>query len=373
MEYIQALTRAFDKVEHMSRTLADFPHITKNGEWLTHKHGHWTGGFWAGLHWLRSFYDAETTAVRGQALEWSKRFRSRIGDNKTHDMGFIFGPSCVLGFRIKPDQELAALAEHGAKNMKDLFEERTGLILAWDEPGYEGRAIVDTIMNLPLMVWVAEQTGNAEYAQIARRVADQIWRNHVRPDHSVYHMVRWDTNTFEIVERTTHQGYQPETCWSRGQSWALYGFANMARYTQNTAYLDASQQLAEYYWANLDTGLHLPRWDFCFKDRADEPLDASAGSIGASGMLLLADILARAGQTEKAELWIQRGEAIVSALIEHCLYQDIGKYGIIEQATVDKPRNSGVGESTMYGDYYFVEALYRIVNRNNRDMLDLLY
>lgn len=373
MEYSQALTKSFLKVEEMSKTLKDFPHITKNGEWLTHQNGHWTGGFWAGLKWLGSFYDDKPNLVREDALNWSKRFRSRIGDNKTHDMGFIFGPSCVLGYRIQPNKELLELAEHGAKNMNDLYEDKIGLILAWDEPGYEGNAIVDTIMNLPLMVWVAEQTGNGKYAQIAHLVADQILSIHVRPDHSIYHLVKWDPKTFEIVEKTTHQGFKPETCWSRGQSWGLYGFANMARYTKNQTYLDASQKLADYFWTHLDTELHLPRWDFSFKDHTNEPLDASAGSIAASGMLLLADVLNRNGNTEEAALWYHRGETIASALIEHCLYTDIQKYGIIEKATVDKPRNSGVEESTMYGDYYFVEALFRIVNKNNREMLDLLY
>jgi len=373
MELLQALTKSFHKVELMNNTNKDFPHITNNGEWLTHQNGHWTGGFWTGLQWLRSFYDDNSNLVREDALKWAKRFRSRIGDNKTHDMGFIFGPSCLLGYRIQHDQELLELAEHGAKNMSDLFEERIGLILAWDEPGYEGNAIVDTIMNLPLMVWVAEQTGNTEYAKIANRVADQILKFHVRPNHSIYHMIKWDPKTFEIIEKTTHQGYKPETCWSRGQAWALYGFANMARYTQNQKYLDASQKLADYFWNHLDTELHLPRWDFFFKDNTNEPLDASAGSIAASGMILLADVLNRNGKIEEAALWYHRGETIVSSLIEHCLYTDIRKYGIIEKATVDKPRNSGVGESTMYGDYYFVEALFRIVNKNNQETLDLLY
>ncbi|XID92539.1 glycoside hydrolase family 88 protein [Paenibacillaceae bacterium WGS1546] len=373
MDYVQALDRSFRKAEEISKSLADFPHITRDGEWLTHANGHWTGGFWTGLHWLRSFHDDRPETIREYAGSWSKRFRSRIGDNKTHDMGFIFGPSCVLGDRIRPDSELRELALHGAKNMRDLYEERSGLILAWDEPGYEGNAIVDTIMNLPLMVWASGQTGNAEYARIAQRVADRIWNVHVRPDHSIYHLVKWDPETFEIVEKTTHQGYKPETCWSRGQSWALYGFANMARYTGNLQYLDASRKIAEYFWSNLDSELRLPRWDFAFRDDPREPLDASAGSIASSGMLLLADRLRLSGNEREAGLWQERGEAVVNALIRHCLYQDIAKYGIIEHATVDKPRQSGIDESTMYGDYYFVEALFRIAHRNDRETLDLLY
>ncbi len=147
----------------------------------------------------------------------------------------------------------------------------------------------------------------------------------------------------------------------------------MHRYTSNPSYLQASTRLAEYFWAHLDEPVALPRWDFVFQNNPDEPIDAAAASIAASGMLLLADRLLLSGREEKAHLWSNRGETIVRALIEHCLYSSMDRYGIIEKAIVDKPRNSGVGESTMYGDYYFVEALYRIVHRNDRSMLDLLY
>lgn len=375
MDYIAALDKAFVKVQKMSAQLTQFPHITKDGAWLTHEYGHWTGGFWTGLIWLMSYYrpEAESKAIREQANGWAKRLQKRMTDNKTHDMGFIFGPSCVLGDRIAGDSELREMARSGAHNMKDLYEPRVGLVLAWDEPGYEGKAIVDTIMNVPLMIWAAEEFQEPELKTIGLRVADQIMKYHVREDDSIYHMVRWDTNTFEIVERTTHQGFAPETCWSRGHSWALYGFANMYRYTGEQRYLDTSIRLAHYFWQHCDDDTRLPRWDFVFKNNQAEPIDAAAASIASSGMLLLASLLSRGGGQEEAKIWNARGEAMVASMIEHCLYTSLDKYGIIEKATVDKPRNSGIQESTMYGDYYFVEALYRIVNRGNRDMIDILY
>jgi unsaturated chondroitin disaccharide hydrolase len=294
-------------------------------------------------------------------------------DNKTHDMGFIFGPSCVMGNRIQPDPQLVEMALAGAHNMEDLFEEKTGLVLAWDEPGYEGVAIVDTIMNAPIMVWAAEQEGNETLYNKAITLADHIRTNHIRSDHSIFHVVRWDTKTFEIIERTTHQGFSADSCWSRGQAWALYGFANMYRYTSKKEYLETSAHLSEYFWRNLDDDLSLPRWDFIFKNNKEEPLDAAAASIAASGMLLLSKMFLQNKENEQAGLWKQRAERLIEALADHCFFKSIEQYGLIEHVTVDKPRNSGVNESSMYGDYYFMEALYRLMNYDDDKKLSILY
>lgn len=366
------LNRGFSKVEKMENHLNEFPHITKQGEWLTFSNGHWTGGFWTGLLWLLSLYKSDAK-LKEKPASWAKKLKVRMNDNKTHDMGFIFGPSCILGNHISNNKELREMATAGAYNMKDLYEERSGLVLAWDEPGYEGVAIVDTIMNLPVMIWSANENNQPELQEIANTVASNIMKYHIREDFSTYHTVRWDTETYQIVEQSTHQGYSSTSCWSRGQAWALYGFSNMFRYTNDLKYLQTSEKLATYFWDHLDEEVCLPRWDFVFKNNKNEPIDASAASIAASGMLLLSDMLAQAGENEKSDIWGKRGEKIVQALISNCFYSDIDKYGLIEKATVDKPRGSGIGESTMYGDYYFMEAVYRLDNRNNSKMLNLLY
>ncbi|MCM3761327.1 glycoside hydrolase family 88 protein [Alkalihalobacillus oceani] len=363
------LMKSLEKVTEIEKKVSDFPHITKDGKWLTFRYGHWTGGFWTGLQWIKSLYETDQQAALQQAAAWARRLKARTADNKTHDMGFLFGPSCVMGERLTGDGQLKELAIAGAYNMSDLYEERAGLILAWDEPGYEGVAIVDTIMNLPLMVWASQDTGNEKLAQTAIQVADNIIRYHVRADASTYHTVRWDTESFAVVEQGTHQGFSAETCWSRGQAWALYGFANMYRYTGEKRYLDCSARLADYFWDHLDDGTTLPRWDFYFRNEPDAPIDSSAASIAAAGMLLLAD----QSPAEQEARWHKRGELLVQALIDHCFSPRSDCYGLIERATVDQPRRSGVGESTMYGDYYFVEALYRLIYKNDHERLALFY
>ena len=366
--------KGLEKVTYMLEKLhGDFPHITEKGKWHTNANGHWTGGFWTGLLWLKALYGENSGEQKVAALNQVKKLAVRMRDNKTHDMGFIFGPSCVMGNHIQPKEQLVEMARAGAHNMEDLFEEKVGLVLAWDEPGYEGVAIVDTIMNVPLMIWAANQESNPTLYNKAIIVADHIRKNHIRDDHSIYHVVRWDTKTYQIVERSTHQGYSADTCWSRGQAWALYGFANMYRYTSKEEYLETSQRLAGYFWENLDDNLHLPRWDFFFRNEAQEPLDAAAASIAASGMLLLSKMLEQQNQIDQSSLWKERGKVIIESLVEHCFYKDMERYGLIEHVTVDKPRNSGVNESSMYGDYYFMESLYRYMNYDNEKMLDILY
>ncbi|HEV2832557.1 MAG TPA: glycoside hydrolase family 88 protein [Hanamia sp.] len=374
MELTNIFQKGLEKIAFMQENLqGDFPHITEKGKWHTNANGHWTGGFWTGLLWLEALYTQNNTEQKATALKQVKKLAVRMNDNKTHDMGFIFGPSCVMGNHIEPDGKLVEMAIAGAHNMEDLFEEKTGLVLAWDEPGYEGVAIVDTIMNVPLMIWTAKQENDQTLYNKGITVANHIRENHVRPDYSIYHVVRWDTKTYEIVERSTHQGFNADSCWSRGQAWALYGLANMYRYTSKEEYLETSQNLATYFWEHLDDNLYLPRWDFIFKNNQEEPLDAAAACIAASGMLLLSKMLEQNDRSNESKLWKERAEKIIESLVKYCFYKNREEYGLIEHVTVDKPRNSGVNESSMYGDYYFMESLYRLINYDNKKMIDILY
>ncbi|MEI3614411.1 glycoside hydrolase family 88 protein [Pseudogracilibacillus sp. SO30301A] len=365
--------KGLEKVVYLKSELDDaFPHITKDGKWLTNTEGHWTGGFWTGLLWLNYLENKEAGDLKEEIVKQTLKLAVRMDDNKTHDMGFIFGPSCVFGHNIEASEKFVEMAVAGSCNMEDLFVEGTDLVQAWDEPGYEGAAIVDTIMNAPIMIWAAQAEKNDALYEKGIKLANSIMKNHIRDDYSIYHMVKWDTNSHEIVEKTTHQGYLPDTCWSRGQAWALYGFGNMYRYTGSKVYLDTAKNLANYYWENVDVDTKLPRWDFYFKNVEKEPIDAAASSIAASGMLLISHLLME-DNTQESILWKDRSKQIIDSMIEHCFFQSYDKYGIIEKATVDKPRNSGINESAMYGDYYFMEALYRYLNYGNDKAISLLY
>ncbi|MCI8418554.1 MAG: hypothetical protein HFI33_13850 [Lachnospiraceae bacterium] len=367
--FTMAYKKGLQKVEYMWKHLEGFPHITRNGEWLVNQNGHWTGGFWIGLLWL-DYLEYGDTGVREAAREWTRKLRCRMADNTTHDQGFIFGPSSVMGNRIFPSADFVPLIHAGARNMMDLYVKEVGLIQAWKEEGYQGISIVDTIMNLPIL-WISDELkGETEQKEVCQRVARRILECALRPDGSSYHVVKWDED-FRVYG-DTHQGYSAESCWTRGQAWALYGFANLYRYTAQEEYLDTAQKLAKYFYEHLNKN-RLPAWDVTFQDCEEMPVDASAASIAASGMLLIADLLEQKGESGKAESLIEQGKKILAAETKLCLYKEMERYGIIRQVTVDYPRGSGIGESAMYGDYYFMEALFRLKYAGNRDMLRLLY
>ena len=95
-KFTAAYKRGLQKVEYMWEHLEGFPHITRNGEWLVNQNGHWTGGFWIGLLWL-SYLESGDARMGEAARERTMRLRCRMTDNTTHDQGFIFGPSSVMG------------------------------------------------------------------------------------------------------------------------------------------------------------------------------------------------------------------------------------------------------------------------------------
>ena len=118
MELQEVFRRGLEKVAHMEGKLhGDFPHITEKGNWHTNRNGHWTGGFWTGLLWLKALYEKNSEEEKASALKQAMKLSVRMRDNKTHDMGFIFGPSCVLGNHIEPNARLVEMAIAGAHNM----------------------------------------------------------------------------------------------------------------------------------------------------------------------------------------------------------------------------------------------------------------
>ncbi len=239
-DYEKVLAKCFEKVNYMNDRLDGFPHITRKSSWLTNQNGHWTGGFWIGLLWLERIMN-DDSGMDEMIKNWAMKLRCRMDDTSTHDQGFIFGPSCVLGYRVTGDDAYLPLIHAGAENLIKQYIPETGLIRAWGESGYDGISIVDTIMNIPLL-WVSgELLDDPTRKELCLGVGRRIHEHAVRADYSTYHVVRWDKDY--NIYGDTHQGFSADSCWSRGQAWALYGFANMYRYTGETEFFETAIKL----------------------------------------------------------------------------------------------------------------------------------
>src|SRR5215213_4702082 len=350
LDYCVARTR-----ENLAR-LDAFPHSTRRGRWRTSHHGRWTAGHWVGMIWL-AYLRSGDPALLETAYRWSERLEPRKTDTTTHDMGFLFYPSFVRGYRITGDPTFRDAALTAAHSLATRFHDRGDFIQAWDEaedPIHAGRTIVDTVMNLPLLLWAADETGESRLREIALRVAAMTARHHVRADGSTYHVVDFHPATGEPVRYTTHQGLHDESFWTRGQAWAIYGFSSVARISGRQEFRQVANRLADFFVAHLQPG-QAPPWDFAAAGR-DEPRDAAAGAIAADGLLDLAMTAADAAENMRRT---DEARRLLDVLIATCIQGDIEYQGLLRHATADRPRNSAVDESLIYGDHYFFEAIFR--------------
>lgn len=346
------LRLAISKVRCDASGLTGFPHVTQDGRWNTSEGGRWTGGFFVGMLWLAHFVDpcpGDLTII----TRWLERLRPRATDRSTHDLGFLIEPSFVRGFNITGRPELKATAIDAARSLATRFRPQGAFIEAWDDPGYEGVAIIDTIMNLPLLVWAADQAAEPDLRRIAAATAETIRDQHIRSDGSTWHVVRHDRRRGRPISRGTHQGASADSYWTRGQAWAIYGFTRMAVLLDDPTMLTTAEELADSYLERL--GLRaIPPWDFERAD-PDEPRDSAAAAIAASGLL---DLWRASGIRSYREA----AEAMISGLVEQAIdFEHPETAGLLLHGSVDVPRGSGVDASIIYGDHYFLEALVKLL------------
>lgn len=330
----------------------NFPHITKNGKWVTTEDGDWTGGFWIGLLWL-SYKITGDGGYKKEAYNWLKKLESRKND-KTFDLGFLFYPSFVLGYKITSDEHLRKVALEAADTLASLFNEKSGFV--YNEITINGkkagRTIIDVMMELPLLWWVYEETGDEKFYNISYTHSKRTIEEFFRGDYSTLHVIDFDLETRRIIRKITVQGYGDNSCWSRGQAWAIYGFTLAYKYTKDELFLKTTENLASYFIKNSPED-YVPYWDFNGPEKSVK--DSSAAAIASSGLLDLSELV---GKEEFMEVAIN----ILNSLCDSYLCEE-EKAGILKHGCYHKPENIGVSESLIWGNYYFMEALMKVEGR----------
>ena len=349
-----ALDLAIEKCLRDAERLDSFPHVTQDGDWLVSDHGRWTAGFFVGMLWIAGMVRRDDKIFK-VAKAWTKRLESRSFDRSTHDMGFLFEPSAVRGYNCLNEIALRDMAVQAARSLATRFHTKGHYIPAWtpeEDPSYLGLAIVDTIMNLPILIWGGRVANDPNLTAIGLKCAETIRTQHIRSDGSTYHTVDHNDENGAITTRGTHQGAHSESCWSRGQAWALHGFTKMAQMADSNDLLATARLTADYFLDQLGKRA-LPPWDFNCQGE-DEPKDSAAGAIAASGLMEL-------GRATDDNAYTESAQRIVLGLIDTCVdFDHPEKPGLLMHGTVDFPRRSGIDESIMYGDHFFMEALIKI-------------
>ena len=322
----------------------------------------WTTSFWTGMRWLAwelTGDDRFRTAARRDTADFARRVNF-AEDLDTHDLGFLYTLSCVADWRLTGHGPARAAAISAADHLMRRLLEPAGIIQAWgylDDPRQRGRTIIDSLMNTPLLTWAAEVTGEPRFADAVRRHTGQLRDHILRPDDSTFHTFYWDAETGEPLRGATEQGADDDSCWARGQAWGIYGFALNHRSVPDAGLLDASRRCADYFLAHLPAD-HVPYWDLVYGDGSDEPRDSSAAAIAVCGLAELADVETDPG---RAARYRTASAQILDSLAAAYVPQPSASDALLLHGVYDFPKGIGVDEGTLWGDYFYLEALARRV------------
>ncbi|MFP3464293.1 glycoside hydrolase family 88 protein [Leifsonia sp. SIMBA_070] len=325
-------------------------------------HG-WTTSFVPGMQWI-AWEATGDDEFKEAALRHARDFERRVDEGQdldTHDLGFLYSLSCVAAWRLTGDEEARRAALAAADHLMTRFLEPAGIVQAWgdlSDPRQAGRTIIDSLMNMPLLTWASEQTGDERYAEAVQRHTLQLHDHILRPDDSTFHTFYWDVETGEPLRGATEQGAHDDSCWARGQAWGIYGFALNYRATGDERFLDASRRCAAYFLAHLPAD-SVAYWDLVYTDGSSAPRDSSAAAIAVSGLRQLAVL---EDDPEAAARATEAADGILASLIADYTPEDEASDALILHGVYNLPGDHGVDEGNLWGDYFYLEALQRTVD-----------
>ena len=319
----------------------------------------WTSGHFSGSLWY--LYEATgDTFLRDRATVWTEVLAPVAKYDANHDIGFMMYCSYGNARRILKTDKYDGILAETADSLSHRFKDSLGLIRSWGQidDAKDFLVIPDNMMNLELLEAVSQFTGDPRFDRIARSHASVTMRHHFRADGGTYHVLNYDQRPGfrdAVQEIRRGQGLGCETAWSRGQSWAIYGYTMMYRFTKDPAYLAFARKVSDFAINHPNMPADgVPCWDY---GAPGEERDSSAASVMASGLLELADFV----DGEKGASYRAFAVKQLLSLASPVYFSEGDEIGhfLLKHGVGHKPGGSEIDTPLDYGDYYFLEALLR--------------
>ncbi|MBX3082347.1 MAG: glycoside hydrolase family 88 protein [Anaerolineae bacterium] len=358
------LQQAIEQVRiNIPRFGDQYPHNGDGKVYVLRDNDHWMTSFWVGELWL-SYAISQDETFRREAERRLPSFEYRLTHriHEDHDLGFLYTLSARAEWQLTHDPVARQLAITAADHLIERFHPKGEYIQAWgalNDPVEGGRMIVDCLMNLPLLFWASHETGDPKYAEIAAKHARTTRRYQVREGDTTYHTFFFNQDTGEPIGGKTAQGYADDSLWTRGQAWAIYGFALAAEWMNDREMLDTSIRLAERFWAELSSDL-VPLWDFRVPPDGPQKRDSSAGAITACGMFKLATLVS---DSALAASFRERAEKLTLRLTEACFETAPDAQGLLRDSSYNVKNGNAVEQFMPFGDYYYLESLVTMAGK----------
>jgi unsaturated chondroitin disaccharide hydrolase len=320
----------------------------------------WTNGFWGGMMWLMYHAtgneDYSITARRSEKLLDTALTKF---DELHHDVGFMWHLTSGAAYRLTGDQASRLRNLYAAATLASRYNVQGDYIQAWNGEAQIGYSIIDCLMNIPLLYWASRELEVPRFRNIAIRHMDMSLRDHIRPDGSVNHIVDHYRDRIGVKQILAGQGYSPDSCWSRGLAWAIYGSVLSYIHAGKDAYLDAARRTADFFLDHCRQLNYLPTIDFL---GPQEPVyyDATAGLCAACGILELAKYVPE----EEARRYTQEVICLLQACCDRFCDFSTEQDAIVIMGSERYPHDDygrrGLHMPIIYGDFFLVEALTKL-------------
>ncbi len=330
----------------------------KTGRSINSNRTWWCSGFYPGSLLYIYEYTKDAT-IKEEALKKLRLLEPTKYHTRDHDLGFMMFCSFGNAYRILATPAYKEVILTSAQSLSTRYRPSIKAIQSWDSSKtFKCPVIIDNMMNLELLEWASRNGGDKTLGDIAVTHANTTIKNHFRPDYSSYHVVDYNLATGGIWRKATAQGAADSSAWARGQSWGLYGYTMMYRFTKDPAYLSQARHIAAFllHHKRLPSD-DIPYWDFDAPGIPDTYRDASAGAVMASALLELGQYV-KGGERKQ---YIAAAEKIIRALSSAQYKAATGSNGgfLLMHSVGSIPHGSEVDVPLTYADYYFLEAMLR--------------
>ncbi len=321
----------------------------------------WTNGFWTGDLWLAYEYTKDEKIkdlAHKNVLSFLKRINKRV-ELDHHDLGFLYTPSCMAEYKINGSKEALEASIKAADKLIERYQEKGGFIQAWGELGEKEhyRLIIDCMLNIQLLFFAYEQTGDKKYYDIATNHFYASVNNVIRDDASSFHTFYFDPLTGEPLKGVTRQGYSDDSCWARGQSWGVYGIPLSYRKMKDEESFDLFKGVTNYFLNRLPKD-YVSYWDLIFGDGSGQARDSSATAIAVCGIHEMLKYLPEVD--EDKDVYKHAMHAMLRSLIENYTNKNNTPGApLLVHGVYSWHSDKGVDEGNIWGDYYYLEALMR--------------
>lgn len=343
----------------------------ETGKWNTVPTGDWVDGHWIDMLRMTGELLGRPELI-DEAFRRTETIRHKL---ELDDMfrGHRFAYSAARLYAATGDQNMRTLALAAAWAVRSSANKGNGAMpvgsqcqvlgaVEFSDEVAKGALSRNTIcidnVHPPLILdwWAWKETGDETFLVGAERMHKVMAEHFIREDGSTIENIMFDWETGELIaELPTLLGYADDSCWTRGQSWAIAGSLWAYEHTRNTHYLQVAKKLFDYWWDRVGAGI--PPWDFN-DPSPDAPLDSSSAAIVCSALARLAvlDPL-----PEEVKPFTERLEPMLENLCKRLTPvddQDDRPAGMLLDGCMNGRKQVAHRNELIWGDFYLMEALY---------------